>query len=158
MFVGQAASKNMDDEGKLDALAGGAAYRKFAIPLGFDLDEWLWAFKRVNLLNFYPGSAGKGDKFPIDLAERAAMRLEPMMSGFRVLLVGQLVARAFLVPRIEYCRWNRTAEYDYAVVPHPSGVNRWWNDPANVAHFDEWWKLSMMTGEKEWQASPPRMR
>jgi hypothetical protein len=49
-----------------------------------------------------------------------------------VLLAGHRVAAAFGV-REGYLREFVLQGVPAAVVPHPSGVNRWWNDPANVA-------------------------
>lgn len=73
-------------------------------------EELLEAVDAFNVLDRYPGSEGpKGDAFPISWARRRARRLYPWEDhpeGFRV-----------------------------AVIPHPSGVNHWWNEPANRRRF-----------------------
>jgi hypothetical protein len=33
--------------------------------------------------------------------------------------------------------------FDVAVIPHPSGVNHWWNDPANRRRFAEFAKRTL---------------
>lgn len=83
----------------------------------------------VNLLEAWPGPDGaKGDAFPIDEARAAAARVR-----FRtpvVLLAGHRVARAFGV-RAGYLEWTTLRGRRAAVIPHPSGINRWWNCPRN---------------------------
>jgi hypothetical protein len=82
-----------------------------------------------NLLDCYPGSAWKGSAFPRDAARAAAVLRVPRMSG-TVLLLGHRVAAAFGV-RAAYFTWGRIGRARAAVFPHPSGVNRWWNDREN---------------------------
>jgi uracil-DNA glycosylase len=82
----------------------------------------------VNLLGSYPGKSGKGDAFPMVEAIGAAQRMRPC--GI-VLLAGKAVGRAFGIDS-EFFEWRRRGGTRYAVIPHPSGVSRWWNDPRNV--------------------------
>lgn len=91
-----------------------------------------WA-PRVNLLDRYPGSAGKGARFPIAPARGAAERLLYAVPEADLLLVGGRVASAFGLRRFEY-DWLEFFEREgrsFAVVPHPSGIVRWWNEPEN---------------------------
>lgn len=94
-----------------------------------------------NLLDAYPGP-----KYPI---EEAACEATAILNGKRVapesvsylLLLGRGVARAFGLPEravtgdffsaheVE----QRGFRWTLVVVPHPSGLSRWWNDSRNVA-------------------------
>lgn len=83
----------------------------------------------VNLLRRWPGDQGKGDAFPIARARRAAGKFKP--AGV-VLLAGKRVAEAF-GERRAYFEWFDLRGARAAVIPHPSGISHWWNEPANVA-------------------------
>ncbi len=109
-------------------LEGGAS-RKFAGLAGVSEDEFWRLFRTRNVLPRFPGKNGKGDAFPIDEARRRAASMR--FRAGRVILLGQGVARAFGV-RAPPLTWRRVGRREFAVVPHPSGVNRWWNDPKNV--------------------------
>lgn len=86
-------------------------------------------FDAVNLLDRWPGPAGpKGSAFPLALARPAAEALRPRIRRRRVILVGRRVASAFRLASLPYLTW----EGQVAVLPHPSGVCRWWNEPENV--------------------------
>jgi hypothetical protein len=110
---------------------------------------------RTNLLRAWPGPQGKGSAFPLDLARPAASRLLARTpAGVPLLLVGTRVAAAFGLARqdYEYLEWMtrsfvrspkgcigvepweapRHAPREVAVLPHPSGIVLWWNDPENV--------------------------
>jgi hypothetical protein len=134
LFVGQAPNK----EGGRDAMAGGAAFRRFGSVMGLDADEWLWFVRRINLLNRYPGKEGKGDMFPMDEAKRAVRRIFPCLERTAVLLVGRNVAQAANVTG-DYLSW-RPLDFGVknacAILPHPSGINTWWNDRNNVRELD----------------------
>ncbi len=98
-------------------------------PLGY-----VAAFGRLNLLERHPGSAGKGSLFPLEEAREAVEEVAPALEGRFVVLLGGRVASAFRfgLPYFEVGRWRGSS---CLAVPHPSGVNRWWNEPANVARF-----------------------
>lgn len=87
----------------------------------------------INLLDRWPGKAGKGDAFPMRKAKKAAKNLE--LDGV-VLFAGKGVAQAFGHVGL-YFEWGTIGPAKIATIPHPSGVNRWWNDPANVARASE---------------------
>lgn len=92
---------------------GKTAGRRLFECSGFSLEEYEAAFERVNLL---PRDKTWDQKKAARAAAR--LRIEP---GRKVILLGQAVARAF-----------REAGKDYhgmAVIPHPSGLNRKYNDP-----------------------------
>lgn len=90
----------------------------------------------VNVLERFPGPDGaKGDRFPRGRARRRARHLLPSLRGRTVLLAGKRVAEAFGV-NAEYLTWHEHPEgFRVVVIPHPSGVNRWWNEPENRRRF-----------------------
>lgn len=84
----------------------------------------------VNLLGRWPGPQGKGSAFPLAEARAAALALD-VAGRARVLLAGRRVAAAWpwRAPS-DYLRWEAgPGGVLLAVIPHPSGVNRWWNEP-----------------------------
>lgn len=90
-------------------------------------------FARSNVLSAWPGaSCVKGAAFPLGQARiRAALLSRRFVRGRTVVLLGFRTARAFGV-RGGYFTRVRIRGADVVVVPHPSGVNRWFNDPDNV--------------------------
>jgi uracil-DNA glycosylase len=95
------------------------------------------AFEPMNLLRRWPGPAGgKGSAFPLPKAREAAEGIAPLLRGRRTIFVGRRVASAFRLARLPYLTWRGAFALGVpamvAVVPHPSGVNHFWNDPASV--------------------------
>lgn len=88
-------------------------------------------FRLVNLLRYWPGPepGGKGSAFPMGEAREAARRLG-LADGS--LLCGRRVAAAFGLARAPYLEWVSIGARRVAVIPHPSGVCRWWNEPSNL--------------------------
>lgn len=126
IFVGQAPGPTGDPD---LPLANGRVGRRLCCLTGLTQGELL-VVERVNLLSAWPGKAGKGDRFPMAEAKRAASDLLPRLVGKRVLVVGQGTARAMgLDPRP--LAWRAGFGFRYAVLPHPSGVNHWWNSAEN---------------------------
>lgn len=112
-IVGQAPGRT---RGEREALEGPCGDR-FARLAGLGgVGELRARARLVNLLGEWPGRAGKGDAF---------------LAG-EVLLLGRGVARAFRVDS-PFLEWRRVGGAVVAVVPHPSGVSRWWNCPENRA-------------------------
>lgn len=108
------------------------------------------ATTHVNLLTTYPGHDAGGTLFPaVEGAARALgliAHLETGMPWFTfskvsvprpdcVLLAGMRVAKAFGCGGADMFevlpRFVRPGLPPMIVVPHPSGVSRWWNDPQN---------------------------
>jgi uracil-DNA glycosylase len=142
LIVGQAPSRGRDG---LEPLSGRSG-RRLADLCGLTLEAFLARFDRVNLLAEWPGSAGaKGDAFPIDEARAAAESLaEVVAARDRIVLLGWNVARAFrFAGDVDgWFDWGRLSRDcgEVVVAPHPSGVNLWWNDPANVARARAFWR------------------
>lgn len=135
MLIGQAPGPRSGTE-PFDGLSGD----RLARYMGLESRVELWEhFECHNLLRSYPGPAGeKGDVFPRTRARGAARRLLERLEGRVVLLAGKNVAQAFQV-RSDYLVWgDHPAGFSCVVIPHPSGVNHWWNDEANRRRFRRW--------------------
>lgn len=89
-------------------------------------------FDVVNLLPEWPGKTGKGDRFPIREARAAAAMVLELAPNPVLVLCGKRVASAFRLRDVEFLTWRFLAGLIVGVIPHPSGIVRWWNDEANV--------------------------
>jgi uracil-DNA glycosylase len=105
----------------------GLSGRRLATFAGLDLADFLVAFERVNLIEAFPGKAGKGDAFPIAVARAAWAELRPRLAGRDVILLGRGVARAASHKAPPFAWLVYADKTRIALCPHPSGVNRWWN-------------------------------
>ena len=131
VLVGQAPSRGGDTLRPFFGKSGGRLERLAGIPRGLLGDH----FALANILQRWRGSAGsKGDMFPIVMASRAAEELLRQLDGRRVVVLGRAAARAMGVPGVAPAMtWrNHVPLEEIAVMPHPSGVSLWWNDPANI--------------------------
>jgi len=90
-----------------------------------DPDAFRDAFDRVNLHHHTLLSAAKWDAW-------AVRNLTPILRGRRVIALGRRVGDALRTPDIwmTWSLWN--GEFIGATLPHPSGLNRWWNDSYHV--------------------------
>lgn len=132
LIIGEAPSKNEVPPTPL----GGRVGRRLAACCGITLEEFLVRFERVNLLDVRQDTREKGFEFDATAAAHAASLLirhklfdEPRL----VLLLGRRVAQAFGCDVGYFNRWfiNQAEAY---VLPHPSGVSRWWNSVENQQH------------------------
>lgn len=128
-MVGQAPSRSQDFTNPVETRLS----TKLAGLMGVHVSEFLTEVARYNVLPEWPGPQGKGDKFPMYWARREASDLMMLMAGRRVILLGTRVSVAFGLRSWGLMRWHRCERdhADYAVLPHPSGVNHWWNSPDN---------------------------
>ncbi len=134
IFIGQAAARsNVGGRAFDESTASGKRLMSLAGS------ESILQHEFVNLLEYYPGREDtchpKGDAFPMDEARTAADRLTPSLIGRRIVMVGDNVARAFGVTKYPWCIWMASdafPETEFAVLPHPSGVNMWYNDRDNL--------------------------
>ena len=140
MLIGQAPSENGDPSLPLTGIAG----KKLAELLGISWFTYLRRTHRENIFRDFQGKEGKGDRFPIDDARRRARRIRIPDDVVLVLLLGKSVAEAFGIKRPTYFEplyaWGDPAGkiggeparmIEIRVIPHPSGISRWWNDPEN---------------------------
>lgn len=128
LLVGEAPSRTSGP----DPLSGACGAR-LAGFCSLSAREFGSTFDRANVLATWPGSAGKGSAFPLALArERAAALRRRFRGGRTVILLGRRVARAFGLAEQHYFEPVWVGRSPVFVVPHPSGVNAWFNDPAHA--------------------------
>lgn len=119
-----------DLSGHADTLAGARAY--------------LMRFDRVNL-----SPVPQPSTIEVKVGRPMAMMLAgSLLRGRRVVLLGSNVAECFCLDRDEWepCSWHNWEDrgsawtghkpgfplpFSWAVLPHPSGRNLWYNDPRN---------------------------
>lgn len=129
LIIGEAPGKCGDPSTPIEGRIGA----RLAACCGLTFEEFLTTFDRVNLLDEQPQDAPKGMAFNVKAAGRVAQFLEHNREGIFgrpfSLLLGKRVAAAFRLTHVEYFTSiifpNGSKVY---VVPHPSGVNRWWNN------------------------------
>lgn len=132
VLVGQAPSRTSEPDRPLSGMSG----KRLAGLLRMTEAELSASFCRINLVDEFPGKNGKGDAFPAAEARTKALLLMKRYAGRRVTLVlaGKKVAGAFGLRGRDYFERGRFHEFPnigFVTVPHPSGVNRWWNDAGN---------------------------
>lgn len=132
-LVGEAPGPNTRADTPLYPIPDRSAAGRLKEMLGMSRPQYLRAFARANILDEYPGAS-----FPVSRARPLAEPLCQRLAPRPLLLLGQGVAMAFGFPKqTGILEW---ADYRLgdtlcraAVVPHPSGRNLWYNDPANKA-------------------------
>ena len=142
----------------------GKTLRAWLAVAGFDADAFYGRFYLTSLTKCFPGpsTSGKGDRAP-SAAEIALCRgnLDREIALVRpelVLALGRLAAVAFLGPAplaelVGAVREAERTEHRFLVLPlpHPSGVSRWLNDPANrERHAAALRLLAELRGERGW--------
>jgi uracil-DNA glycosylase family 4 len=113
--------------------------------LGMDEEEFYETFYCASVTRCYPGRApgGGGDRMPTAREQELCAfwrewELKLLRPGLIVVVGGLATKRLLGVSRLDTCIGERFELDDAAVVPlpHPSGVSRWLNDPANRARVD----------------------
>jgi uracil-DNA glycosylase len=129
LIVGQAPGRGADG---CVPFSEGPTLRRMADLCGVSRDEFPAMFDLVNLIDYWPGRAGDGDAFPMAEARERAAAMS-VAGRPLVLLAGRAVERAFGLRRGDWFEVRDLRGAPCAVVPHPSGRNRWWNDARRVA-------------------------
>lgn len=145
-IYGQAPGKKPKEDPRVPFLGGrnGAFLAELA-----EVDEKVLAdlFVFRNVLDYYPGprTSGKGDAFPLDEARASARRLmDEWVWGDTVLFAGMQVAKAFEFKEVSYFKWGEpVAGVQAAIVPHPSGINRFWNEARNKTRARGFWRAAV---------------
>ena len=128
LIIGEAPARTGDPRRPLLGRTGS----RLAALCGLALQDYARTFARVNVLERWPGKAGKGDAFDLPEArQRAALLRRRFVGGRLVVLLGRRTARAFGLDSA-YLLPLRLSCATVVVLPHPSGINRWWNEPENV--------------------------
>lgn len=105
---------------------------------GVTLEKFLAKVRTTNVLPAWTGKQGKGDRFDMADARAAAMAItcsDAFFEAQSVVFVGFRVAAAFGRHELKPCRWapGWLMGQRAALLPHPSGINTWYNDPDNKA-------------------------
>jgi len=87
--------------------------------------EYMRLTNRINLLNEY-------EWCPIR-AKKASIGLWDSLQDSRVLVLGQPTRNVLALPERPPLLWTVSRGVRWCSVPHPSGLNRWYNDPVNCA-------------------------
>lgn len=124
VLVGRAPGPQANQCGPLSGRAGTV----LAGCAGMRRDAFLTAFNRVNVFPRWPGPApgGTGDAFPPREARERARRM--LLVGQPLVFLGEAVAQAFGF-REEVFAWGLCRSKMAVTIPHPSGLNRRYNDP-----------------------------
>lgn len=105
--------------------AGWRLWKMLEFYTGASKEEYLRTFERRNL-----SSSRKWD--PAE-ARRNAPIIRSQFSDRKVVICGVDTLRAlelFNVPK--FYSWRKMDDFQYVLIPHPSGLNRIYNDPAYV--------------------------
>ena len=135
LLIGQAPSRKTEGG---EAFSGGTGAR-IAGMAKLEPSRLTEFYELRNILDYWPGQAeaGDGDRFPPAAAREAATKLIEEVNErrlTRVIFVGKAVARACDLEELEYLRWRKTRlapQLLIAILPHPSGINRWYNKAEN---------------------------
>lgn len=143
LLIGQAPGPNTDPDLPLFPVPRTSAGGRLCEFMGLSKGDYMARFDRINLLYAFPGKYKRDDKFPLPKARIAADAIRPLLTGRTVVMVGRNVANAFGYPASE-TPWHEfvTDErggFTYAVIPHPSGRNHWYNAEDNVAEARAFW-------------------
>lgn len=155
LLIGQAPPPSFDPDthSPLHPLPEKCSGGRLAEIMGLDARTYLRTFQRINLLRDFPGQRRRPggtrvDHWPKAEARQAAELIAPLLDGRQVILVGRNVARAFSLEAAPWHEWSSyrvtyppdsPALFSVAVVPHPSGLNRWYNDSANLETARAFW-------------------
>ena len=111
-------------------LIDGKCGYKLAEICGIKHEEYARIFDTINLIDEYRGKSGKGDIFPLKEARKKVIEIWPDLNYDIIILAGKAVASSFRI-KIDYFQWTQIENKNITVIPHPSGINRWWNDDFN---------------------------
>ena len=127
-LIGQAPARVMYGDRPFSGRSG----KKISELAGVRFEDLGDHFALFNLLPRWPGRQGdKGDAFPMREARQKASEMRTVRRYARVVFVGRKVAEAFRF-KGEFCEWGPWENSWAMVMPHPSGVNLWYNDKRNV--------------------------
>jgi len=130
LMIGQAPSAITDAAIGRKAFSGMSGSR-LAIFLRVSLDKLLSSTEAINLLDRFPGrNSEKGDDFDHRAASRAASLIN--LANRKAILVGRRVAEAFNLSDMKFLEVRKIGNTQVLLLPHPSGVNSWWNEQFNV--------------------------
>jgi len=146
LLIGQAPSEN----GSKDEVLCGKIGRRLSKLADMEFDEYVRCTDRVNVFDEWPGKKGKGDAWDAKKAEKKAKQMLPDLKNRHVLFVGRNVADAFGFRDLPFLQWRYAdVAVRVAVIPHPSGIVTWWNDPDNRMAAADFLKEAFKGGDED---------
>jgi hypothetical protein len=148
IIIGQAPNRHSPSAAAPVLPLQGLPEKRLARLAGLEISA-LWAtFDRTNLLGYYPGCKSRaakhsreltgyskhysnGDIFPMEEARRSAAEIK-LEDYSLVVLLGLSVARAFEIKAPAIFKRETRGPCMLLVLPHPSGVSHFWNEPSNI--------------------------
>ncbi len=150
LLIGQAPGPNTMPDLPLFPVPSTSAGGRLRAMIGITRGEYLKSFDRVNVFREFPGRHMNNDKFPMAEARIRAEAMLPFLAGRVVVLAGRQVADAFKIKgdfftwqdvkarRVEHMkRCNGLAKV--AIIPHPSGRNKFYNTRENQILARDFW-------------------
>lgn len=105
---------------------GSTGYRLWKmLPEGTTRAQYIAAFDRMNLL--------RARRWDAAAAREAGEVLLPSLAGRVVVVFGTEVRKALGFRQAEPLSFHEDDQLRWVAFPHPSGLNRWFNDPDNYA-------------------------
>jgi hypothetical protein len=147
LLIGQAPSQHGDPTKPLTGRIG----KKIARLARVSMFMYLRKTERYNLMGSWHGKKGKGDVFLVDEARTTARSFFGYLRNRHILFIGRAVANAFYAPGKKYCEWRYSKDWDchFAILPHLSGIVRWWNDPENTRQASIFLQNTFQTKENK---------
>lgn len=139
LIIGPSPGKGLGDP--LSGQLGRKLVDLFGLKSERELDD---LFDRMNLIS-YDTKAYK-DGYPHGVARARASSLRRILSPGRVVvLLGKDVQRAFSVQGNDVGRIDVPDGPTYILIPHPSGLNRFWNSRENTRRAESMLRACLPT-------------
>jgi uracil-DNA glycosylase len=149
MLVGQAPASPLRSKGRPFSGQAGRVLFGWLARAGFDEEDFRARCYFTAMTKCYPGPAkggvGKGDRAPTSkeqaLCRPYLLRELTLIQPKLIITVGRISMNYFLGAKTDFTQAiGQAFERDGRIVlplPHPSGVSRWTNDPANQARLSQ---------------------
>lgn len=134
ILMGQAPGPNTSPDMPLFPHPSTSTGARLCKLLDMERAAYMRTFTRCNLLHKFPGRHKHDDKFPVAQARATASAMRPLLSGSNVIFIGRKVATAFGHSEVSFFEWgvDPIGQFRYAIIPHPSGRNKFYTLKENV--------------------------
>jgi hypothetical protein len=137
VFIGQQPNEYADENQPALPVRPNSSGARLVKLMGITEEAFRYHF---TLVNVSPHHDPEGFNPTYNIA--AALNLLPLLEDRRVVLLGPAIANSFCINRDAY-QFNKWFDYPgemnalFSVIPHPSGMNRLYNDPVVVEEVRE---------------------